>query len=146
MWGVMCSPLGRMKRSYLGGFRVKLGPTKVTLVTMRFHCFFRRFPLCSTLNISVSATGRTWRSGARINQADAQKLRTPGDDTAGRGSSALVHALQNSRTLGRGTSHFPAFCFRFCLMVLLSTFALSTCSRHHHTSQTHILSVYRCRD
>jgi hypothetical protein len=32
------------------------------------------------------------------------------------------------RTLGSGTSHFPAFCFRFCLMVLLSTLALSTCA------------------
>ena len=52
-------PLGLMKRSYLGGFRVKLGPTYVTLVTIRFHCFFFRLPLCSTLNISSSATGRT---------------------------------------------------------------------------------------
>jgi hypothetical protein len=53
------SPLGLMKRSYLGGLRVKLGPTKVTFVTMRFHCFFLLLPLWSTLNISSSATGRT---------------------------------------------------------------------------------------
>ncbi len=53
------SPLGLMKRSYLGGFLVKLGPTKVTLVTIRFQAFFFRFPECSTLNISSSATGRT---------------------------------------------------------------------------------------
>ena len=30
-------------------------------------------------------------------------------------------------TLGKGTSHLPAFCLRFCLMVLLKTLALSTC-------------------
>ena len=29
-------------------------------------------------------------------------------------------------TLGNGTSHFPAFSFRFCFTVLLSTLALST--------------------
>ena len=29
-----------------------------------------------------------------------------------------------ARTLGRGTSHFPAFSFRFCLIMLESTFAL----------------------
>ncbi len=40
---------------------MKLGPTKVTLVTMRFHAFFFRLPLCKTLNISSSATGRTWK-------------------------------------------------------------------------------------
>ena len=42
-------------------------------------------------------------------------------------------ALQSQRimtapepTFGRGTSHLPAFCFRFCLIVLLNTLALST--------------------
>ena len=48
-----------MKRSYLGGFLVKFCPTKVTLVTMRFHCFCFRLPVRRTLNISSSATGRT---------------------------------------------------------------------------------------
>ena len=33
------------------------------------------------------------------------------------------------RTLGRGTSHLPAFSFRFCLMVLDSTLARDVCSR-----------------
>lgn len=28
-----------MNRSYLGGFLVKLGPTKVALVIILFHCF-----------------------------------------------------------------------------------------------------------
>jgi hypothetical protein len=32
------NPIGRMKRSYLGGLRVNPGPTKVTFVTIRFHC------------------------------------------------------------------------------------------------------------
>lgn len=31
-------PLGRMKRSYFGGFLVNPGPTNVTLVTILFHC------------------------------------------------------------------------------------------------------------
>jgi hypothetical protein len=31
-------PVGLMKRSYFGGFLVKLGPTKETLVTILFHC------------------------------------------------------------------------------------------------------------
>ena len=34
---------------------------------------------------------------------------------------------QREFTLGKGTSHLPAFCLRFCLMVLLKTLALSTC-------------------
>mmetsp|Transcript_21106 Transcript_21106/g.58603 ORF Transcript_21106/g.58603 Transcript_21106/m.58603 type:complete len:211 (+) Transcript_21106:649-1281(+) len=87
---VIRRPVGLMKRSYLGGFRVKPGPTNVILVTMRFHDFFWRLPDFNTLNISCSATGRT---------------------------------------LGKGTSHLPAFSFLFCLMVLLSTLARSTCSR-----------------
>lgn len=51
-----------MKRSYFGGLRVKPGPTKVGLVTMRFHCFFCRLPDRMTLNISSSAMGRTCHS------------------------------------------------------------------------------------
>ena len=48
-----------MNRSYLGGFLVKFWPTKVTLVTMRFHCFCFLLPVRRTLNISSSATGLT---------------------------------------------------------------------------------------
>ena len=51
--------MGRMKRSYLGGLRVNPPPTKVTFVSMRFHCFFCRLPDRMTLNISSSAIGRT---------------------------------------------------------------------------------------
>mmetsp|Transcript_34586 Transcript_34586/g.84698 ORF Transcript_34586/g.84698 Transcript_34586/m.84698 type:complete len:200 (-) Transcript_34586:305-904(-) len=92
---VMCAlvkrrPEGRMKRSYLGGLRVKPGPTKVALVMMRFQLFFWRLPLRMTRNISSSAMGRTF---------------------------------------GSGTSHFPAFSLRFCLMVLDSTLARLVCSR-----------------
>mmetsp|Transcript_25737 Transcript_25737/g.76163 ORF Transcript_25737/g.76163 Transcript_25737/m.76163 type:complete len:321 (-) Transcript_25737:215-1177(-) len=86
---VIRRPVGLMKRSYFGAFRVKPGPTNVTFVIMRFQLFFMRLPDLSTLNISSSATGRTF---------------------------------------GSGTSHLPAFSFRFCLIVLLSTLALSTCS------------------
>ena len=39
MWAlVKRRPIGLINRSYLGGFRVKPGPTNVTLVTSRFHC------------------------------------------------------------------------------------------------------------
>mmetsp|Transcript_48054 Transcript_48054/g.154009 ORF Transcript_48054/g.154009 Transcript_48054/m.154009 type:complete len:200 (+) Transcript_48054:113-712(+) len=89
--------MGRMKRSYFGGLRVNPSPTYVTLVTMRFHCFFLRFPLRMTLNISSSAI---------------------------------------ARTLGRGTSHLPAFSLRFCLMVLLSTLARAVCSRSRRYAGT----------
>merc|ERR1711977_497908 len=50
---------GRMKRSSLGGFRVKSSPTKVALVTMRFHPLRLLFPVLRTLNISSSAIPRT---------------------------------------------------------------------------------------
>lgn len=36
------NPEGRMKRSYLGGFLVKPGPTNVHFVTILFHCFAAR--------------------------------------------------------------------------------------------------------
>ena len=63
------SPEGLMNLSYLGGFRVKPWPTKVTLVTMRFQLFFFRLPDLSTLNISSSATGRTcyhWHTSKQL--------------------------------------------------------------------------------
>uniref|UniRef100_A0A2M4C634 Putative secreted protein n=1 Tax=Anopheles marajoara TaxID=58244 RepID=A0A2M4C634_9DIPT len=79
------SAIGRMKRSYLGGLRVKFSPTYVTLVTIRFQAFRRVLPLRITLNTSAS----DW-----------------------------------ARTFGIGTSHLPAFSFRFCLIILDSTLAL----------------------
>ena len=33
------NPVGRMNRSYFGGFLVKPGPTNVAFVTILFHCF-----------------------------------------------------------------------------------------------------------
>ena len=56
-------PEGRMKRSYLGGLRVKPSPTNVAFVMTRFHDFFMRLPLFMTRNISSSAMGRTLGSG-----------------------------------------------------------------------------------
>jgi len=38
---------------------IKFSPTKVHLVTTRFHALFFFFPAQSTLNISLSATGLT---------------------------------------------------------------------------------------
>lgn len=43
------NPEGRMKRSYLGGFLVKPGPTNVTLVTILFHCFAAKAKIRSAL-------------------------------------------------------------------------------------------------
>ena len=45
------------------------------------------------------------------------------------------------RTFGSGTSHLPAFSFRFCLMVLLKTLARSTCRskrKAHHVPSTQV--------
>mmetsp|Transcript_1815 Transcript_1815/g.3305 ORF Transcript_1815/g.3305 Transcript_1815/m.3305 type:complete len:232 (-) Transcript_1815:192-887(-) len=77
-------PIGLINRSYLGGFRVNPSPTKVTLVTIRFHSLAFRLPVRRTLNTSSSATGFT---------------------------------------RGRGTDHFPALSFLFCLIVFDRTFA-----------------------
>lgn len=41
-------------------------------------------------------------------------------------------------TCGRGTSHLPAFSFRFCLMVLLRTLARSTCKSQTGRGSTRI--------
>lgn len=46
---------------------MKLLPTNVTLVTMRFHWFFCRFPLFMTRKTSSSACGLTCRIQARLN-------------------------------------------------------------------------------
>ena len=75
--------------SYLGGFLVKLWPTKVALVIILFHCFLFLFPLLRTLKTSSSAIGLT---------------------------------------LGKGTSHLPAFSFRFCFTVFERTLLLEACS------------------
>mmetsp|Transcript_19661 Transcript_19661/g.39855 ORF Transcript_19661/g.39855 Transcript_19661/m.39855 type:complete len:299 (-) Transcript_19661:181-1077(-) len=55
----MRNPVGRMKRSYLGGLRVKFSPTKVHLVTTLFQALAFLLPVRITLNISSSATGLT---------------------------------------------------------------------------------------
>lgn len=41
---------------------------------------------------------------------------------------SLLQSHAPSLTLGSGTSHLPAFSLRFCLMVLDSTLARSTCN------------------
>ena len=56
-------PVGRIKRSYFGAFRVKLSPTKVHFVTTRFQALFFLDPVRITLNISSSATGFTFGMG-----------------------------------------------------------------------------------
>lgn len=55
--------IGLIKRSYLGGFRVKPSPTKQTLVTIRFQAFFCLFPVLMTLSTSVSPWARTLGKG-----------------------------------------------------------------------------------
>ena len=58
------NPMGRMKRSYLTGRRVKSGPTKVGLVIIRFQPFFAVFfPVDITLNISSSLMPFTLGNG-----------------------------------------------------------------------------------
>lgn len=46
-------PVGRINRSYLGGFLVKLGPTKVALVIILFHCLAARKTNSSRIFVSV---------------------------------------------------------------------------------------------
>ncbi|CAG2178265.1 unnamed protein product, partial [Oppiella nova] len=86
--------IGRIKRSNLGGFRVKPSPTKHTFVTIRFQHFFLRLPVFMALKETiighVNDSQWTHRMGAY--------LKTSISDTA--------------LTLGMGTSHLPAFSFR----------------------------------
>ena len=42
-------------------------------------------------------------------------------------------------TFGSGTSHLPAFSFRFCLMVLLNTLARSTCKCQQGNGVRHVV-------
>lgn len=49
------NPEGRMKRSYLGGFLVKPGPTNVHFVTILFHCFAAREENRKEINIKEPA-------------------------------------------------------------------------------------------
>lgn len=49
------NPEGRMKRSYLGGFLVKPGPTNVHFVTILFHCFAARGEIRKEINIKKPA-------------------------------------------------------------------------------------------
>jgi len=55
--------MGRINRSTLTGFLVKLSPTNVAFVTIRFHDLCLLFPVFSTLNISSSAIPLTFGSG-----------------------------------------------------------------------------------
>lgn len=55
--------MGLMKRSYLGGLRVKPSPTKHTFVTILFQAFFCLFPVLMTLSTSVSPWARTFGRG-----------------------------------------------------------------------------------
>ncbi|KAF6769089.1 putative secreted peptide [Paragonimus kellicotti] len=57
------SPIGRMKRSNLGGFRVNVSPTKHILVTMRFQALRLDLPVRTILKASDSAMLRTLGSG-----------------------------------------------------------------------------------
>lgn len=57
------SPIGRMKRSNLAGFRVNDSPTKVTFVTILFQPFLRVLPVLTTLNASASLTALTLGNG-----------------------------------------------------------------------------------
>lgn len=123
-----------------------------TLVTMRFHDFFCRLPVFSTLRKrsgrSLHVSSVLAREGGG-GMSGLQRHRAKNSGGQGGGglkrnsvpqhnaiphpeSSALTHlnisCSATGRTLGNGTSHFPAFSFLFCLMVLLNTLARSTCN------------------
>lgn len=67
--------MGRMNRSYLTGRRVKSGPTKVGLVTMRFQPFWCVFlPVLMTLNISSSDIPLTLGKGTANRAAFSDRL------------------------------------------------------------------------
>lgn len=78
--------IGRMNRSYFGGFRVKPSPTKHGFVTKRFHAFSKK---------------TNWDYIFKKAQIDDKLRRFP--DWTTRKTSASLTAL----TCGMGTSHLP---------------------------------------
>lgn len=95
--------IGRMNRSNFGGFRVNPSPTKQAFVTNRFQDFFFRFPV--------------WMALKRV-QSDRINMLIYGKKTYLNTSTS-----ETAFTLGIGTSHLPAFSFRFCLIIFDSTLA-----------------------
>ena len=108
------NPVGRIKRSYFGAFRVNDGPTNVTFVTMRFHSFSAHVKRRKIRRRQHSAWNKIRILDAKRSYA-ALLFRLPVLMTLNISSSVI------GATLGRGTLHLPAFCFRFSLIVLLST-------------------------
>lgn len=93
-------PMGRIKRSYLTGLRVKSGPTNVGLVIMRFQLFLCVFlPVLTALNISSSLMPRTFGMGTLKRAAFSARLLL----MALLSAFALPGAVRSRRYCGRGS-------------------------------------------
>lgn len=111
---------------------MKLSPTKVTLVTMRFH------DLAATAGVdAVDCYGREGREQDASLRFDfdttprrtpSNPIHRPTDHINGdsplrfpEASALNISSSATGFTLGMGTDHFPAFSARFCFTVLDST-------------------------
>mmetsp|Transcript_2674 Transcript_2674/g.6375 ORF Transcript_2674/g.6375 Transcript_2674/m.6375 type:complete len:240 (+) Transcript_2674:152-871(+) len=137
-WKVACSsgwqtwalvnrrPIGRIKRSNFGGFRVKPGPTNVHLVTMRFQALRLRLPVLTTLKISSSVIGRTAGSGTFHLPAFSLRfclivlLRTLARDTPSRSS-----RYAGTAPLGMTSASFCLLVRSLCKLIVLRMTAFS---------------------
>ena len=124
-------PIGRIKRSYLGGLRVKPSPTNVTLVTMRFHAFFSRLPVLMTLNISSSATGLTLGTGTDHFPAFSLRFYF----TVFERTFARAAPSRSRRYAGRASSALGSFFF-------FAFASFSECSAMLRTERQHGSSTY----
>mmetsp|Transcript_8306 Transcript_8306/g.16309 ORF Transcript_8306/g.16309 Transcript_8306/m.16309 type:complete len:200 (-) Transcript_8306:179-778(-) len=117
-------PVGRIKRSYLGGFLVKPSPTYVTFVIIRFHAFFFRTPVRITRNISASAMGRTFGTGTAHLPAFSFLFcftvleRTLARDTPSR-------SIKNAGTAPEGSASFSLCLFVDCSCIAIVFFIVA---------------------
>lgn len=89
-----------MNRSILTGFRVKPSPTKVALVTIRFHDLLLFLPVLTTLNVSSSAMPRTLGSGTEYFAALSLRFCLMADESA----LASFWPSRSRRYVGRASS------------------------------------------
>lgn len=113
--------MGRINRSYLGGFRVNPSPTYVTLVTILFHAFpndtIVHQIFNNTIFTSCFSSSNNFKNFIFSNCTDFGDWNTPLSLL----SPHLIVNVYNSYDL-------TAFSFRFCFTVLLNTLERVCCS------------------
>lgn len=100
----------------------------------RCHMLRAGFPASALPSSTRFAVTKNWRAAYALPSKVAYSRPSVSALTLDNGHVGCItrqieRDTHGARTLGIGTSHFPAFSFRFCFTVLLSTLALLTPSR-----------------